>query len=133
MFGLEDGLMTSIGVILGAAHVHRSTIAGIAACVAVTNAMSMGAGTLFEDSENGMREATAMGAAAMVGTLLPALPVVLLPFRVAVWVTALVALGVAGVIGRVRGGSRADYLVTLATLAVVAAPTITVALALGTA
>ena len=133
MFGLEDGLMTSIGVILGAAHVRRSTIAGIAACVAVTNAMSMGAGTLFEDTENGAKEAAAMGAAALVGTFLPAVPVVLLPFRVAVWVTALIALGVAGVIGRVRGGSRNDYLVTLVTMVVVAVPTILVALAIGTA
>lgn len=133
IMGSFDGLMTAIGVTLGAAHAPTHLIAAVAVCVALTGAMSMGAGVLLEDSRNGWREAAAMGSATLVGTFIPIIPVLLFRPAVAFPLTAVLAVGLASVIAAARGGMRRDYLAAYGLLIVVAVPTVGVALAFGAA
>lgn len=132
-FGLYDGCLTALGVVLASAHAARHTILVVAVCVSMTGAMSMGAGTLLEDDDHGAHEATAMGLATLIGTFIPIIPVLLFRPAIAFPLTAVLAVGLASVIAAARGGMRRDYLAAYGLLVVVAVPTVGVALAFGAA
>ncbi len=131
VFGSFDGMMTALGVILGASGASTRLLLEVALCVSVTGALSMGAGAVLEDNSYGLREGLIMGLATLIGTFLPAVPILLLAKPVSFMITAVLALGLAGAIGAVRGGHHRDYLASYGMLFGVAVPVIAIAVAFG--
>ena len=70
-----DGMVSVIGLILGLLAVaSRTLIVHDAIALAVASAVSMGAGEYLSDRAGGIRLATTMAVATLVGTLAPILP-----------------------------------------------------------
>lgn len=131
IFGASDGLLTSLGVVLALQHAPHHLILVTAMCVSLTGALSMGVGTLLEDDRHGPKEALAMGGATAFGTFIPIVPILVFPLGFALLTTAILSLLMVGVIAKVRGGTRKDFLISYGLLGAVAIPTIALALAFG--
>lgn len=97
VFGGFDGSTSAVGVLAGllAAHATPTTVLSTAGGLAVAAAVGMGAGDYLSGST--VRLAAVMAAATFAGSLLPALPVALLPAPLGYMlaVVLIVALGVA--------------------------------------
>jgi hypothetical protein len=73
VFGISDGVTSSLGVVIPLAITHQpmlAVIAGLATCAAI----GMGGGELLSDKEGSWRRAIAMAVASFVGTVIPAGP-----------------------------------------------------------
>ena len=130
VFGAFDGQTSALGVIvplLSAYHLH--TILAAVVGLAVASAVGMGAGEYLSDDTKSAHRAAVMAGATALGTLAPALPfLLLLPRAVATPVSAVIALGITLLIGRVRHA----YLSTLLIFVVTVLATLVVAVAFGT-
>jgi VIT1/CCC1 family predicted Fe2+/Mn2+ transporter len=73
IFGLSDGLMSMLGVVLYLAG-HPNLVFPAALSGGISSALSMAGGEWLSDSENGLGASLAMGAATGAGAILPALP-----------------------------------------------------------
>jgi len=136
VFGVFDGLTSVIGVLvaLGAAHpaVVMSAVLGLAAA----STMSMAAGEWLSSSDRAIRPALVMGAATLVGTILPAVGFMVLghgaALVVAGGVSLLLCAGIAWYRSRFEPPVRA-WAETFGIFAVAVAVTYLVALATGAA
>lgn len=73
IFGLADGLMSMLGVILYLIG-HQSLIFPAALSGGISSALSMAGGEWLSDSDNGLGASCVMGGATGLGAILPALP-----------------------------------------------------------
>jgi hypothetical protein len=130
-FGLFDGVTSALGVVVGlvAAGASPHTILVAAAGLAVAAAVGMAFGDYLAGAST--RSASVMGAASLLGSLIPALPVVAWPGMGGDYASLALVLAVAVVIAQVRGGTPRDYTTTAATLAIASGLSIAVSLLLG--
>lgn len=137
IFGGFDGATSLIGFLAGALVVHASSHAVLvqAAGLAVAAAVSMAGADLLAGKSR--RLAAVMGLATLAGSLLPAVPVVLVPGPLGVLLAAVLvaALGVAIAETRSRagGGRRRGYVSTFAILVAASGLAAVVSVALGVA
>lgn len=133
-FGLFDGVTSALGVVAGlvAAGAAAHTILVAAAGLAVAAAVGMAFGDYLAGSS--VRSAAVMGAASLIGSLAPALPVAALPGLTGQVVAGLLIGAVGGCIAAARvpdlGRVRANV-VTFLTLAIASGLSIAVSLLLG--
>jgi len=120
IFGLSDGAMSIMGVVLYAAG-HTGLVFPLALSGGVSAAASMASGEWLSDSENGPLAAMAMGAATLGGSILPAAPYALLHGLWAPGVSVAMLAIVAAAVARLRAHRRHPCLETGAALAVVLA------------
>jgi VIT1/CCC1 family predicted Fe2+/Mn2+ transporter len=73
VFGLADGMMSLLGVVLYLLG-HQSLIFPAALSGGISSALSMAGGEWLSDSGNGLGASCVMGAATGAGAVLPALP-----------------------------------------------------------
>lgn len=87
IFGVSDGLTSALGVVIPLAVAHRPislVIFGLAICAAI----GMGGGEYLSDRAGRLRSALFMAVASFVGTLIPAVPFLLLPYGIAGFISA---------------------------------------------
>lgn len=133
-FGAFDGGTSALGVLAGlivaGAPAHQVLVA--VGGLAVASAIGMAAGDYLSTRQ--IRASTVMGGATLVGTVLPALPVVLLPGLAGVVLGAVVMLALGIGIAEVRSredGRKRGYATTFVVLVAVSALTVAVSLLLG--
>ena len=73
VFGLADGMMSLLGVVLYLLG-HQNLIFPAALSGGISSALSMAGGEWLSDSENGLAASCVMGGATGLGAILPALP-----------------------------------------------------------
>lgn len=137
ILGSFDGATSLVGLLAGALLVHAPphVVLVEAAALAVAAAVSMAGGTYL--AAKGVTASLVMGVASLVGSLLPALPVVLLPGPAGVGLAALLMLclgvGIAEVRCRTteRIGRRLAYCSTFLVLLVASGLAVAVSLLLG--
>lgn len=106
IFGAVDGMTCAIGVILSLHH-HPDLVFLGAFGVGVAEFVGMGAGEwLSDDSPNGFGASAAIGAAAGIGAVLPALPYLIASGTAAIVGSIAVLLVVCSVIAAARAGQR---------------------------
>ena len=118
VFGLADGCMSIMGVVLYAAG-HTGMVFPLAVSGGVSAAASMASGEWLSESENGPLAAVAMGLATLGGSVLPAVPYAFLRGVWAPGVSVAMLAVVAAVVARLRAHRRHPYLETAAALAAV--------------
>ncbi len=127
IFGSFDGLTSALGVITGliVAGTHISSRI-LAACLglAVAATVGMAAGEFLSDEARSLRRALVMGAATLTGSILPALP-----FAFGYGARQLIASGTLTVAAALTIGHYRGYRLTLAILAIVAALTVALTIA----
>lgn len=79
IFGILDGLVSVLGVILGLLATSPHTIVRAAVGLAAASSASMGAGEYLGDANRSVGRAARMAGATLIGTLAPIVPFVLLP------------------------------------------------------
>lgn len=112
IFGLSDGLMSILGVVLGL-RAHPELVVWASLVAAVSSGASMGVGQyLPEETDDGVTACAVLGLATATGTLLPALPYLWLrggaAFAVTGGICALLAVTVASM--RANGSARRWWL-----------------------
>lgn len=137
VFGSFDGVCTALGLLLGDPG-HGLRLARIAAGVAAAGAASMAGGEYVSTdpgSPSGPWACAAMGAATGVGTMLPAVPFVLMPGG---WLPLAVSLAVSAAVAAVIAvantpllGARRAWTSTFLILCLVLAATVGVQAAFG--
>jgi hypothetical protein len=130
VFGAFDGATGAIGVVAGLVSAGASARALLAATVglAVAAAAGMGAGDWLSGTP--ARPSVVLGVATAVGSVLPALPVVLWPGLVGLIGTAVVMVALGIGIAEARDGSWRSYGETFAVLIGAAALSLGAALSL---
>lgn len=118
IFGLADGAMSIIGIILFAAG-HGASVFLFAISGGLSAALSMGGSEWLSDSENGFLASAAMGGSTLAGSILPALPYAFLDGWVAPAVSVLFLGGVAALLGRMREHRKHPYLEAIGIMIVV--------------
>lgn len=135
IFGVSDGLTSSLGVVIPMALLHQPMLAVIAG-LAMAAAIGMGGGEYLSDKESSWRRATAMAVASFVGTAIPASPFFVLnswPAAIASSVLC-VSTGIAISETKARQTSRpAAYLQTFGILGAASLATVAFAFATGVA
>lgn len=103
IFGLADGMMSLLGVILYLLG-HQALIFPAALSGGISSAMSMAAGEWLSDSENGLGTSCVMGAATGTGAVLPAIPYAVTSGAVALTCSVIICvlIGVAVALMRAR-------------------------------
>jgi hypothetical protein len=106
IFGASDGMTSLIGVLagLGVAHANPTTMLTTVGGLAVANGVSMASGDYLAGA--GGRLAGVMGAATLIGSALPALPILIWPGRVGLFLALLLMLGMLGFIAEARYSSQ---------------------------
>jgi hypothetical protein len=130
VFGAFDGATGAIGVLVGlvAAGAPGRTVLAAAVGLAVAAAAGMGAGDWLSGTP--ARPSAVLAAATGVGTILPALPVVLWPGPVGLIGTAVVMVALGIGIAEARDGTWRSYGETFAVLIGAAALSLGAALSL---
>jgi VIT1/CCC1 family predicted Fe2+/Mn2+ transporter len=118
VFGLADGAMSITGVVLYAAGQHAKVFP-YALAGGVSASLSMAGGEWLSQSDTGLGGAAMMGAATLAGSLIPALPYLLLTGIAAPAVAVVLLAAVAALIARMRAHRHHAYLETGAVLAIV--------------
>lgn len=135
VFGVFDGMVSVIGVILGLlATADTHTILAGAIGLAAASAASMGAGEYLGDVKHSWRNAGIMGFATLVGTLVPIIPFLFLPKVHAVIGASIFTIVAACWIAEKRSKYEPrskSYLETFVILAIALCVTIVVALLTG--
>ena len=130
VFGVSDGVTSSLGVVLPLALLHRSLVLpvlGLAICAAV----GMGGGEYLGDTNASLPSATVMAVASFVGTLLPALPLLFISGSLGLALGVALTVAVAIVIAEVKAterGRRRSYVETFGILGVAAILTVALSL-----
>jgi VIT1/CCC1 family predicted Fe2+/Mn2+ transporter len=127
IFGLADGSMSIIGVILYAAG-HHADVFPYAVAGGVSAAISMAGGEWLSDSGSGFWAALAMGVSVLGGAILPAVPYVFLKTWAAAVVSGVLLAVVALSIAQLRQHRRHPFAETFAVLALVIAGSVTCAI-----
>lgn len=123
IFGLCDGMMSILGVVLDL-RTHPELIPWAATVGAVSAGLSMAVGQFLSDNEDGAAASLMLGAATAAGSILPALPYLLLRGAAAIGATGAICLALALVVARLRAnGSARRALLALGLLAAVFAVT----------
>lgn len=122
VFGLSDGMMSLLGVILYLLG-HQSLIVPAAIMGGVSSGVSMAAGSWLSDSDDGLGASLLMGAATGVGSVLPALPYLVARGAVALVAAAIICLLIAVLVSWLRQdrGTRTALLETVGVLSAVVA------------
>ncbi len=128
VFGLADGAMSITGVVLYAAG-HSGIVFPVACAGGLSAAASMAGGELLSERKSTWLPVASMGAATLAGSVIPAVPYLLLHGWAAPAVAVVLLLGVAVVVGRLRGQARHPYLETIAVLGAVLALSVAFTLA----
>lgn len=105
IFGLADGAMSIMGVIMFAAG-HAAAVFPLALSGGVSASLSMGGSEWLSDSENGFLASLAMAGSTLVGSILPAVPYAILPGFAAPVVSLVLLAGVAALVGYMRRGAH---------------------------
>lgn len=105
VFGAFDGATSVVGVLLTLAG-HSGQIVPAALGLAVAGGVGMCAGSWLSDDDAGPAEAVAIGVATAVGTVLPALPYMVLTGTAAMACSAIVLVLLGAVITLVRARDR---------------------------
>lgn len=105
IFGLADGMMSLLGVILYLLG-HQNLIFLTAVSGAITSALSMGGSEFMSDSDNGLSASAIMGAATGVGAILPALPFAFIRGPVAFSLMIAISFVIAVFVGCIRAKAR---------------------------
>ena len=127
VFGLCDGSMSITGVVFYASG-HGGLVFPFAVAGGVSAAVSMAGGEWLSQSGNGPAACAAMGAATLLGSILPALPYALLRGWAAPAVSVAILVAVAAVVARLRDHRKHPYLETGLVLGVVLAASVGCAL-----
>lgn len=133
IFGLADGMMSLLGVILYLLG-HQSLIFPVAISGAISNALSMAGGEFMSDSDNGLAACIVMGITTGTGAILPAIPFAFTSGPLALAVFVVTCLLIAIVVGALRIRQQSEkitvkrLLPTLALLAVIFGVVIAVSL-----
>jgi VIT1/CCC1 family predicted Fe2+/Mn2+ transporter len=120
VFGLADGSMSIMGVVLYAAG-HTGLVFPLAMSGGVSAAASMASGEWLSESESGPLAAVAMGLATLGGSILPAAPYAFTRGPVAPAISVMLLVFVAFIVARLREHRAHPYLETGAALGVVLA------------
>jgi VIT1/CCC1 family predicted Fe2+/Mn2+ transporter len=128
-FGLSDGLVCYLGVVLGLLA-HPALILPVAIGVGAAETVGMAAGEWLSESKNGFAASLAIGLATGAGAVIPALPFAVMPgWYARAWSIGLV-LVVTGVIAwtRYRTGERSLVVAAAETYGTLAAAAVVVAI-----
>lgn len=130
IFGICDGMMSILGVVL-ALRSHPELVPWAAAVGGIGAGLSMAVGQyLAEDTDDSIPACAVLGAATLAGSVLPALPFLVVRGPAAVWATGEVCTLLAAVVALLRGhGSLRRGLLALGLLGVVFTVTLLCALA----
>lgn len=101
VFGLADGLMSMLGVVLYLAG-HQALVFPAALSGGISSALSMAAGEWLSDSDTGLGAALVMGASAGTGAILPAVPYAVSPGPAAVAESVVICLLIGFVVALLR-------------------------------
>lgn len=104
IFGLADGSMSLLGVLLYLLH-DQALIFPAALMGGVSAAVSMAGGEWLSDSDNGLGASVVMGLATGAGAILPAVPFTVARGAPAIGLTVGVCLVIAAIVGIMRGRS----------------------------
>lgn len=124
IFGLADGCMSLLGVVLYLLHDPR-LIFPAALAGGISSAVSMAGGEWMSDSENGFAPSAVMGLATGTGAILPAIPFAFARGPLALGCSIAVCMGIGVVVGTMRGNAstshsfRFEMAVTFALLALI--------------
>jgi VIT1/CCC1 family predicted Fe2+/Mn2+ transporter len=102
IFGLADGCMTMLGVLLYLLH-DQKLIFPAALMGGISAAVSMAGGEWMSDSDNGFGAAAVMGLATGLGAIAPAVPFLFVRGPLAIGLTVAVCAVIAAVVGIMRG------------------------------
>lgn len=130
IFGLSDGLMSILGVVLGL-RAHPELVVWASAVAAVSAGASMGVGQyLPEENNDSIGACVTLGAATAAGTILPSLPYLWLRGTAAFAATGGICAVLAVAVASMRAhGSRRRWWLAVGLLAAVFALTWACALA----
>lgn len=101
-FGLFDGLVSVIGVIVGLMAGPAKLIVRAAVGLAAASTVSMAMGEWLGDAKRSWKRALVMGAATLIGTLLPIGPFLFFSKMTAVITSSVITLGTAAYIAEQR-------------------------------
>jgi VIT1/CCC1 family predicted Fe2+/Mn2+ transporter len=104
VFGLADGTMSMLGVLLYLLH-HQNLIFPAALMGGISAAVSMAGGEWLSDSDNGLGASAVMGLSTGAGAILPAVPFALARGVLALTGTIVISLLIGVVVGAMRGAS----------------------------
>lgn len=127
IFGLSDGSMSIVGVVLYASG-HHGAVVPIALAGGASAAVSMAGGEWLSTSDTGLGGSVTMGIATLIGSVLPALPYLFLHGWAAPAVSGALLLGVAVTVARLRRHREHPHLETMAVLGAVLAVSVLCAL-----
>ena len=105
VFGLSDGMMSLLGVLLYLLG-HQSLIVPAALSGALSSALSMAGGEWLSDSDSGFGASCVMGVATGVGSMLPALPFLVAKGQAAITASVVICLGIGVVVALMRPNRR---------------------------
>ena len=112
IFGLADGMMSLLGVILYLLG-HQDLIFLTAVSGAITSALSMGGSEFMSDSDNGFSASAIMGAATGIGAILPALPFAFMRGTPAFVLMIVISFVIAVFVGWIRAKARGKKITVL--------------------
>lgn len=93
IFGASDGMTSALGVIIPLALAgHSMTVVIIG--LAISASVGMGGGLYLSDGSGRLKSAIVMALATAIGTVLPALPFMLLPKALAVPLSVLIVIAI---------------------------------------
>ena len=101
IFGLADGLMSMLGVILYLSG-HESLVFPTALSGGISSALSMAGGEWLSDSDNGLGASCVMGAATGLGAILPATPYLFTKGAAAIACSVVICVLIATVVALMR-------------------------------
>lgn len=102
IFGLADGCMSLLGVVLYLLH-NEGLIFPAAVMGGISAAVSMAGGEWMSDSDNGFGTAIVMGLATGAGAILPAVPFAFARGAAALTASVVICLMIGCVVGVMRG------------------------------
>lgn len=126
IFGAFDGLTVVLGVLFSLTG-HAALILPTAFGVGLAEGIGMAAGQWLSESDDGFGASLVIGGATFLGTILPALPYLVLPARWAMVASVGVLAVLAGVITVMRAGERGLRRALLETYGVVIVVAVAVA------
>lgn len=107
VFGLFDGT-TSVAGILGAVGTHPKLLLPAVVGLAVASAVGMGAGEWLSEGKTSWPAVAMMAGATLAGTIIPALPMLLIHGLKGVLIAIIIGLCMALAIGYVRSERNGD-------------------------
>ena len=113
IFGVFDGVSSSLGVILAMAINGSGALVVAAVALAIGASVSMGLGEWLSDNSESFMRAFVMGSATFIGAISPAIPFIFLEREIVTYILCgIIVTAICIIIAKIRPGGWPKSLVT---------------------